>query len=96
MRMVEHDDGCEARSVRSIERRHLARRLCARAARPAAVFLAVPIRHPARAQKPRISSASPAQVAPSPNANRPSSRGVGAEARTKSRNWRRMVCLNPV
>ena len=95
MMMVEHDDGCEARSVRSIERRHLARRARARAA-AAAVFLAVPIRHPARAQKPRISSASPAQVAPSRNANRPSSRGVGAEARTKSRNWRRMVCLNPV
>ena len=27
MMMVEHDDGCEARSVRAIERRHLARRV---------------------------------------------------------------------
>ena len=48
MRMVEHDDGCEARSALSIERRHLARRACARAA-AAAVFPAVPIRHPAHA-----------------------------------------------
>lgn len=86
--MVEHDDVCEARSIQSIERRHLARHARARAA--AAVFLAVPIRHP------RISSASPARVAPSRNANRLSSPGLGAEARTKSRNWRRMVCLNPV